>query len=63
MKLKKRVGNGCQMYPFQVMDILNVEGKPKSKYYVVLRYFKYFFADEISKIPPRREIDYSIDLI
>jgi hypothetical protein len=30
---------------------------------VVLRDFKDVFADEIPELPPRREIDFSIDLI
>jgi hypothetical protein len=46
-----------------VMDIQNEDDKPKLEDYVVLRNFKDVFVDEIPELPPRREIDFSIDLI
>jgi hypothetical protein len=62
MQLKK-CRKGCQVYAIQVMNFLEKEDKPKLEDFVVLRDFRNMFVDEIPKLPPRREIDFSIDLL
>jgi hypothetical protein len=54
---------GCQVYAIQVRNLLEKENKPSLEYFVVLHEFRYLFVDEIPKLPPRREIDFSIDLL
>jgi hypothetical protein len=46
-----------------VTNLLEKEDKPKLEYFVVLREFIDMFVDEIPELPPRREIDFSIDLL
>jgi hypothetical protein len=54
---------GCQVYAIQVMNLAEKEDKPKLEDFVVLRDFKEMFVDEIAELPPRREIEFSIDLL
>jgi hypothetical protein len=56
---KKRVSIVCN----SSNEYTNEDDKPKLEDYEVLRNFKDVFADEIPELPPRREIDFSIDLI
>ena len=63
MQLKKCMRKGCQVYVIQVMDLLEREDKPKLEDFIVLDEFRDMFVDEIPELPPRREIDFSIDLL
>jgi hypothetical protein len=63
MQLKKCIRKGCQFYAIQVMNLLEKEDNPKLEDFAVLREFKDMFVDEIPELPPRREIDFSIDLV
>ena len=63
MQLKKCIRKGSQVYAIQVMNLLEKEDNPKLEDFVVLREFKDMFVDEIPELPPRREIDFSIDLL
>jgi hypothetical protein len=63
MQLKKCVRKGCQVYTIQVTNLLEKEDKPKLEDFVVLHEFRDMFVDEIPKLPPRREMDFSIDLL
>jgi hypothetical protein len=63
MQLKKCIRNGSQVYAIQVTNLLEKEDKPKLEDFVILREFKDMFVDEIPELPPRREIDFSIDLL
>ena len=51
------------MYSIQVTNVAIKGDKPKLEYFVVLRDFRDMFVDEILELPPRREIDFSIDLL
>jgi hypothetical protein len=63
MQLKKCMRKGCQVYAIQVTNLLEKEDKRKLEDFVVLREFRDMFVDEIPELPPRREIDFSIDLL
>jgi hypothetical protein len=63
MQLKKCIREGSQVYAIQVMNLLEKEDKPKLEDFVVLRELRDMFVDEIPELPPRREIDFSIDLL
>jgi hypothetical protein len=63
MQLKKCIREGSQVYAIQVMNLLEKEDNPKLEDFVVLREFRDMFVDEIPELPPRREIDFSIDLL
>jgi hypothetical protein len=63
MQLKKCMRKGCQVYAIQVTNLLEKVDKPKLEHFVVLRDFRDMFVDAILELPPRREIDFSIDLL
>jgi hypothetical protein len=53
----------CQVYPVQVTNMLEKENKPSLEDFAVLHGFRDVFVDEIPELPPRREINFSIDLL
>ena len=61
MQLKKAKRKGCQLYVAHVKDLddtsLSLEDYP------ILQEFKDVFPDELSELPPKREFDFSIDLM
>jgi hypothetical protein len=63
MQLKKCIRKGSQVYAIQVTNLLEKEDNPKLEDFVVLCEFRDMFVDEIPKFPPKREIDFSIDLL
>jgi hypothetical protein len=63
MQFKKCMRKGCQFYAIQVTNLLEKKDKPRLEDFVVLREFIDMFVDEIPELPPRREIDFSIDLL
>jgi hypothetical protein len=63
MKFKKCMNKGCQVYDFQVNNLLEKENKPSLEDFAILHGFRDVFLDEILELPPRREIDFSIDLL
>jgi hypothetical protein len=63
MQFKKCIRKGCQVYTIQVTNLLEKEDNPKSEDFDVLPEFRDMFVDEIPELPPRRKIDFSIDLL
>jgi hypothetical protein len=63
MQLRKCIRKGCQVYAIQVMNLLEKKDKPKLEDFAVLSEFRDMFVDEIPELPPRREIDFTIDLL
>jgi hypothetical protein len=63
MQFKKCMNKGCQVYVVQVTNLLEKENKPSLEDFAVLHGFRDVFVDEIPELPPRREIDFSIDLL
>jgi hypothetical protein len=63
MQFKKCMRKGCQIYAIQVTNLLEKENKRSLEDFVVLHDFRDVFVDEIPEFPPRREIEFSIDLL
>jgi hypothetical protein len=63
MQFKKCMRKVCQVYAIQVTNVLEKENKPDLEDFVVLHDFKYVIVEEIPELPPRREIEFSIDLL
>jgi hypothetical protein len=63
MQFKKCMNKGCQVYVVQVTNLLEKENKPSLDEFAVLHGFRDVFLNEITELPPRREIDFSIDLL
>jgi hypothetical protein len=56
------MSKGCHIYSIQVENLLEKENKPILEDFSVLHEFRDLFVDEIPELPPRREIDFSIDM-
>jgi hypothetical protein len=54
---------GCQVYAIQVTNLIEKKDNPKLEDFVVLHEFRDMFVDEIPEFFPRREIDFSIDIL
>ena len=63
MQFKKCMNKGCQVYAIHATNLLEKENKPSLEDFAVLHGFRYVFVDEILELPPRRDIDFSIDLL
>jgi hypothetical protein len=63
MQFKKCIRKLCQVYTIQVTNLLEKKDKPKLEDFAILCEFRDMFVDEIPELPPRREIDFSIDLL
>jgi hypothetical protein len=61
LQLKICFRKGGQLYAAHVGELDNTKG-PSLEYFSVLQKFEYVFQ-EIPRLPPRREIDFSIDLV
>jgi hypothetical protein len=59
--LKRCFRKGCQLYATHVEDPVDTKG-PSLEYFLVLQEFEDVFQ-EIPRFPPRRKIDFSIDLV
>ena len=62
LQLKKFFKKDCQLYAVHVLDI--IENKvPWFEEYRVLQKFKDVFFDEVTRLAPKRNIDFKIDLV
>jgi len=57
------MNKGFQVYVVQVTNLLERENKPSLEDFVVLHGFRDVFLEEIPELPPRRHIDFSINLL
>ena len=62
MQLKKFCRKGCRLYAARVLEAPENE-TPKLEDYLVLQEFKDVFPSEILGLPPKRDIDFTIDLV
>ena len=62
MQLKKLCRKCCRLYAAHVLEATKNE-TPKLKDYPILQEFGDVFPNEISGLPPKREIDFTIDLV
>ena len=62
MQLKKFCRKGCQLYATHILETSRDE-TPRLEYYQVLQEFRDVFPDEIPGLPPKRDIDFTIELV
>ena len=62
MQLKKFYRKGCQLYAAQILETLGDE-TPRLEDYQVLQEFRDMFPDEILGLPPKQDIDFTIELV
>ena len=63
MQLKKCMRKGCKLYAVRVTDLLINEFQTQVKDHPVLSKFMDVFPEEIPRLPPQREIDFSIEIV
>ena len=62
MQLKKFCRKGCQLYTAHVLET-SCDETPRLEDYQVLQEFRDVFPDEIPGLPPKRDIDFTIELV
>ena len=62
MSLKKFCRKGCRVYATHVVEETENE-TIRLEYYSVLQEFMDVFLDEIPMLPPKRDIDFTIELV
>ena len=62
LQVKKYCRKGCPLYAIQVLNSVGNE-KPSLEDHPILREYKYVFPKEVSGLPPRRDIEFSIELV
>jgi hypothetical protein len=61
LQMRKYCRKGCPVYAIQVLK--TIEGaKPSLNEHPILREYKDVFLEEVSGLPPRRDIDFSIEI-
>ena len=61
--MKISVRKGCKVFVVYVMDDKDNENKLKIEDIPILKDFKDVFPKEVPKLPPKRDIEFTIDLI
>jgi hypothetical protein len=62
LQINKFSIKGCPLYAIQVLNAIE-NSKLKIEDHPILYEFKYVFQEEVPRIPPKQDIDFSIDLI
>ena len=62
MQLKKLCRKGCQLYAAHILEETENES-PRLEDFHVLQEFRDVFPDEIPGLPPKRDIDFTIELV
>jgi hypothetical protein len=61
LQMKKYCRKGCPLYAIQVLESVE-DGKPKLEDHPMLREYRDVFLEKVPSLPPRRDIDFSIEL-
>jgi hypothetical protein len=62
LQVKKYCRKGCSLYEIQVMNSVE-NNKPILEDHPILREYKDVFPEEVPGLPPRRDIEFSIELV
>ena len=63
VQLKKCFRKGCQLYAIKVVEIKLERPKRTLEQFPILKEFQDVFPDEIPLFPPKRDLDFTIDLM
>jgi hypothetical protein len=61
LQMKNYCRKGCPLYAIHVLEFVEDE-KPNLEDHPILREYKDMFPEEVPSLPPRRDIDFSIEL-
>jgi hypothetical protein len=59
--MRKYCRNGCPLYAIQVLKTIK-DAKPSLEDHPILRNYRDVFLEEVLGLPPRRDIDFLIEL-
>ena len=62
MQLNNFCRKGCQLYAAHILEVAEDE-TPSLEEFHVLQEFRHVFPDEILGLPPKRDIDFTIELV
>jgi hypothetical protein len=62
LQVNKYCQIGCPLYVIKVLKYVE-DNKPSLEDHPILIKYKYVFPEEIPGLPPRRDIDFSIELV
>ena len=62
MQLKKLCGKGYKVNAAHILESAEND-TPRLEDYLVLQDFKDVFSDEVPRLPPKRDIDFTIELV
>jgi hypothetical protein len=62
LQMKKYCRKGFPLYAIQVLDSVK-DQKPSLEEHPILKYFRDVFPEEVPGLPPKRDIDFSIELV
>ena len=65
LQMKKSVRKGCKVFDVHVMNAkhMNKEDELKFKDILILKEFSNVFPEDIPGLPPKRELDFTIELV
>ena len=61
--MKRSVRKGCKVFLVYIMDNNENDNKLKLEDILFLKEFEDIFPEEVLELPPKRDIDFMIDLI
>ena len=63
--MKKVVRKGCKVFVVHIInnEQVNKENKPRFEDILILQYFVDVFPKEIPGLPPKRDLDFTIELV
>ena len=62
MQLKKLCRKGCRLYATHILEAMENE-TPRLEEFHALQEFRDVFPNEIPGLPPKRDIDFTIELV
>ena len=63
LQMKISVRKGCKVFVVYIMNDKDDDIKPKLEDIQFLKEFEGIFSEEVPRLPPKRDIDFTIDLI
>ena len=61
--MKRSVRKGCKVFAVYIMNDKENDMKPKLEDIPILKEFEDIFPEEVSRLSPKRDIDFTIDLV
>ena len=63
LQIKRSVRKGCKVFAIYITNDKENDMKPKLEDIPILKEFEYVFPKDVLGLPPKRDIDYIIDLV